>query len=188
MTSRADPSLAILVANGFDETQITILQRALTKDTIAYKIIAPEQGLVNGWQNNAWGHYFTVDEMISTAMGSDFDMLVLIGGERGIAKLQGNLHTRRIVNHFLEAGKPISAIGAGVSLLGLSPKSEGLAVAACPSVRNDAQTAQLRLSDQALVQTEKLVTSDGQDIEAWLEASLRMARALGAPADDARAA
>ena len=110
----AGKKIAVLVANGFDENQMAEIQRALTKAKAVIKTIAPEQGVVNGWQGEGWGHYFPVDVQINEALGSDFDMLVVPGGERGAEKLKGSLHTRRIIGHFLEAGKPIAAIGAGV--------------------------------------------------------------------------
>lgn len=176
--THANPSIAILVANGFDENNITAVQRALTKEKISFKIVAPEQGLVNGWQDNAWGHYFTVDEMIGSAMGSDYDILFLIGGERGVAKLKGNLHTRRIINHFLEAAKPVAAIGAGVSLLALSPKAAGLSVAAPAACEAELKTAQMEIVAEAQALDGSVLTSDGSNIDAWIEAALAQIAAI----------
>lgn len=173
-TQLANPSIAILVANGFDENYITAVQRAMTTEKLAYKMIAPEQGLVNGWQNNAWGHYFAVDENISSAMGSDYDFLILIGGERGTAKLKTNLHTRRIVNHFLDAGKPVAAIGSAVGLLALSTKSAGLNVSVSADSRNDLTAAQLIVSADAQTQDGPVLSADGSDVEAWVEAVMKM--------------
>src|SRR5580704_7123236 len=100
--SLAGKNVALLVANGFDENQMAEIQRALTKAQATLRTIAPEQGVVNGWQGAGWGHYFPVDIQIGEALRSDFDMLVLPGGERGIAKLKANPHARRIIGHFLE--------------------------------------------------------------------------------------
>ncbi|MGE4351027.1 MAG: DJ-1/PfpI family protein [Bdellovibrionales bacterium] len=171
----ANPSIAILVANGFDENHMTAVQRAMTQESKPYKIIAPEQGLVNGWQDNAWGHYFTVDDSISTAMGSDHDMLILIGGERGVAKLKDNLHTRRIVNHFLEAKKPIAAIGSGVGLLALSPKSAGLSVAASDDVHAELKDGNIEVVSENLAVDGVILTADGGDVEAWIEGVTNLA-------------
>ena len=167
-TQLALPSIAILVANGFDENHITLVQRAMTKEKLGYKIVAPEQGLVNGWQDNAWGHYFTVDEQISAAMGSDYDILILIGGERGTAKLKSNLHTRRIVNHFLEAGKPVAAIGSGVDLLCLSTKSAGLQVCAPQAIADALSSAGIALAEEDHMLDGVVLTADGTDVEAWV--------------------
>jgi protease I len=168
-----EKSVALLAANGFDENQMTAMQRALTKAKAPHKIIAPEQGLVNGWQDNNWGHYFTVDAPLGSALGSDFDALVLIGGERGIAKLKENPHTRRIVNHFLEANKPISVIGDGAILLALSPKSAGLTIAAPVEREGELKAAQIELSADPQHRDGSVLSSTGADIESWVEASLR---------------
>ena len=79
--------IAIIAADGFDENHMTAVQRALTSVKSHGKVIAPEQGLVNGWQGNGWGHYFPVDVSISAAMGSDYDALILVGGERSVGEL-----------------------------------------------------------------------------------------------------
>ncbi len=172
------PKIAILVAGGFDENHITAVQKTLTKAKKTYKIVAPEQGLVNGWQGNAWGHYFTVDEQISMAMGSDYDVLIIPGGERGTAKLKANPHTRRIVNHFLEAGKPVAAIGSGVGLLALSAKSAGLSVCASSDAVDELKAAQAEILAESKTQDGALLTADGSDVESWVGAIMEMVAAV----------
>jgi protease I len=166
--------IALIAANGFDENHITVIQRALTKAKIPHKIVAPEQGLVNGWQNNAWGHYFTVDAPINTALGSDFDALVLIGGERSIDKLKTNPHARRIVNHFFEAGKPIAAIGAGVALLALSGKSAGCTVTAPAALHEELKIAGLDVAGDPQMIDGVVLTSVGANLDAWADAALTL--------------
>ena len=63
-----------------------MIRSALTKSKATIKVIAPEQGVVHGWQGDAWGHYFPVDAQIGEVLGSDFDILILPGGERGALK------------------------------------------------------------------------------------------------------
>ena len=168
----AGKTIAILIANGFDENQMTEIQRALIKVRATIKTIAPEQGVVNGWQGAGWGHYFPVDGQIGETLGSDFDMLVIPGGERATAKLKGNLHTRRIVNHFIDAEKPVAAIGAGVGLLALADGIKGRTVAASTEAAAELKNVGVTLSDDALHQDDMLLTSNGEDIAAWVEAAL----------------
>lgn len=186
--SLADKSIAILAAGGFDENHMTAIQRTLTKEKASYKVIAPEQGLVNGWQDNAWGHYFTVDVTIGSALGSDYDALILLGGERGVEKLKGNLHTRRIVNHFLEAGKPIAAVERGVSLLALSPKSAGRTVSANDDLVTELEAAQMEVSDDDMTTDGVVLTSKGGDLDAWASAALVLIEATDPFADEQVAA
>jgi len=165
--SLAGKSVAILAANGFDENQMTEIQRALTVAKAKFKTVSPEQGVVNGWQNNHWGHYFPVDAQIGEALGSDFDFLVIPGGERAMAKLKANLHTRRIINHFFEAGKPIAAIGAGSVLLALSAKVAGCSVAAPAETHDELTAAGALISESSLEICNAVLTSNGEDYAAW---------------------
>lgn len=177
-------NIIILAANGFDENHITEMQRALTKIKVPYKIAAPEQGLVNGWQGNGWGHYFTVDAPIGTALGSDYDALVLIGGERGVAKLKTNPHARRIINHFLEADKPVAAIGAGVSLLALSPKSAGRGVSATADLNDELKAANIVVTDAAQTLDNNILSAAGGDVATWVTAALELFSAAEALSDE----
>ena len=167
-------TIAILVANGFDENQMTEIQRALIKVKAIIKTIAPENGVVNGWQGAGWGHYFPIDGQIGETLGSDFDMLVLPGGERAAAKLKGNLHTRRIINHFIDANKPIAAIGAGVGLLSLASGIKGYSVAAPADTQADLKNAAVVVSEDSLTRDDHLLTSNGDDIAVWVQAAMTL--------------
>lgn len=170
----AGKTIAILAANGFDENQMTEIQRALTTAKAKFKTVAPEQGVVNGWQKDRWGHYFPVDANIGEALGSDFDFLVIPGGERAIAKLKTNPHTRRIVNHFLEAGKPVAAIGAGAALLALSAKVVGYTVSAPTECHAELSAAGAVISEENHETCKAVLTSNGTDSTVWVEQALEL--------------
>ena len=172
--SLAGKSIAILAANGFDENQMTEIQRALTTVKAKFKTVAPENGVVNGWQKDHWGHYFPVDSHIGEALGSDYDFLVIPGGERAIAKLKTNPHTRRIVNHFFDAGKPIAAIGAGVALLALSPSVIGVTVASPAEMQEELKAAGAEISAETQEVSGKILTSAGEDNAAWVAQALAL--------------
>ena len=127
---------------------------------------------MNSWHDSAWGHYFPVDRQIGEVLGSDFDMLVLPGGERAATKLKQNLHTRRIVNHFLDANKPVSAIGAGVSLLALGTRCAGRTVAALEALVPELTAAQMQVSPEVNDTDANLLTSQGPAPQDWIEALL----------------
>ena len=164
----ADKNVAILADDGFNEHQMTDIQRALTKVRARIKIVAPESAVVNGWQGEGWGHHFHVDAPIFEALGSDFDMLVLPGGTRSYDKLKANPHTKRIVNHFLEAGKPIAAISEGVGLLALSAKIAGHTVAAPAELADMLKAADVTVSEDAQEIDQNILSSNGEDLTAWV--------------------
>ena len=170
----ADRNVAILAANGFDETQLTEIQRALIKVNATIKTIAPEQGVVNGWQGEGWGHYFPVDGNIGDTLGSDFDILVIPGGEHGITKLKTNPHTRRIINHFVDAGKPVAAIGAGVELLVLANAITGYTCAAPEAIQGALDAANIGISEDTYVLDRNILTATGTDVGQWVEQALEL--------------
>jgi len=166
----AGKTIAILVANGFEETEMTEPQRALLKTGATLKVLSPEQGLVNGWHGKAWGHYFPVDQQIAEVLAADFDMLILPGGERSVAKLAANPHTRRIVSSFMDGGKPVAAIDDGVSLLAVAQKVKGRTLTGSPAVREALEAAGAIWSEEPITIDKALVTADGLDnLQAFVE-------------------
>ncbi len=107
----------ILVSSGVEEAAMSTIQRELLKEGAVIKTVGTEPGLVNSWNNNAWGLYFPVDIQINQALGADFDLLVIPGGSRSIAKLAANPHAERIVGSFVAARKPACVMDEAVQLL-----------------------------------------------------------------------
>lgn len=168
-------SIAILVANGFDEIGMTESQRALLRLGAAPKVISPEANLVNGWHGSSWGHYFPSDKQIGDALAADFDLLLLPGGERSVTKLSQNPHTRRIISSFMDAGKGVAAMDHGVQLLGVAQRLKGRTVTAVPAVRAELEAAGATWSDETIVVDRFLVTGQSQDnTEAFIETMIRV--------------
>lgn len=173
-TSLASKSILLLVANGVDEIQLTEIQRALTKAGAKICTAASEQGVVNSWHGNGWGHYFPVDRQIGETLGSDFDGLVLPGGERAAAKLKQNLHARRIINHFLDANKPVAAIGAGVSLLALGTRIADRTMAAPEEMQADLKAMGADVTTEAMELDANILSVLGPEPAQWVEETLRL--------------
>jgi protease I len=108
---------ALLVANGFCEADVTQTQRALLELGAALRIVSPEVGLACGWADEGWGHNFAVDVNIRTALGADYSMLVVPGGQRSIEKLRLTAHTRRFISSFIGSGKPVAVFDEAFELL-----------------------------------------------------------------------
>ena len=160
-------TVAIIMASGFEETELTEPQRALLKAGATVKTVSPDQGLANGWHGKGWGHFFPIDLQIGDVLGADYDALVLPGGERSVGKLTLNPHTKRIVGHFLDAGKPIAAIDQGVSLLAQARQIGGRGIAAPESVREAVEAAGGQLREEAVALDGALLTA--RDVEALPE-------------------
>lgn len=166
----AGTSIALIVASGFAEVEMTEPQRALIKAGAKLSIVSPDQGLVNGWHGKAWGHFFPVDRQINSVLGSDFDMLVLPGGERSLTKLMENPHAKRIIGHFLDAQKPLAAVGQGTRLLAIPGKLSGRTVSAPEEAVETLQAAGATLSEEPVTVDQHLVTAkDEESLELFVE-------------------
>jgi protease I len=135
--SLSGTKIAILVSNGFNQQDMTDTQKLLNSMGVSLKIISPDQGLVNGWEGTGWGHHFAVDQQLSTALGADFDVLMVPGGQRSLDKLKTTAHTRRFVNSFVTAGKPVALFNEAIDLLVYAEQVAGRTVSG-PEAMKDA--------------------------------------------------
>lgn len=117
MKSLTGQKIAILAANGFEEADMIAAQRALVASGATMRLVSPDNGLVNGWDGKGWGHNFPVDAALNTALGVDFDGLVIVGGQRSFDKLNMTAHTKRFIGSFMLAQKPVVAFGDAANVL-----------------------------------------------------------------------
>lgn len=121
--------IAVLVANGFAERDLTHTQRKLTSTGANIRIISMDHGLVNSWTSEGWGLHFAADQVLSQALAADFDILVIPGGHRSIEKLALTAHTRRFLGGFVDTDKPVVLFNEAVSLMAFANKADGLKLA-----------------------------------------------------------
>lgn len=117
MKSLIGQKIAILAANGFDEADMIAAQRALVAAGATMRLVSSDNGLVNGWDGKGWGHNFPVDAALNTALGVDYDGLVIVGGQRSFDKLKMTAHTKRFIGSFMLAQKPVVAFGEAADVL-----------------------------------------------------------------------
>ena len=155
----AQKTVAILAANGFEETEMTEPQRGLLAAGATVKLISPEQSLVNGWHGGAWGHYFPVDAPLSSALAADFDALIVPGGERSVQKLMGTPHTQRFLKGFMDGDKPVAVIGGSINLLAAADRAKGRKLAADETTAEALGTAGAETVDQSLIVDGALISA-----------------------------
>lgn len=167
--------VAMLVANGFEEAEMTDTQKALVADGGMPRVVSPEIGLANGWHEGTWGHNFYVEVKVSDVLPSQYDALLVPGGDRSIASLLENAHARRIVKGMLEAGKPVGLVSNAAAMLIATDSVAGRRLATSETVREKVEEAGASWTDEAVCIDGNLVTSAGGDhlpafIEAFLDA------------------
>jgi protease I len=156
--------VAILVADGFEQVELTEPKQALDQAGAMTVIVSTTEGnTVKGWQHDHWGDEFAVDQMITNANVEEYDALLLPGGVMNPDKLRVNSEAVAFVRGFFESGKPVAAICHGPWVLVEADVVRGRTVTSYPSIQTDLKNAGANWVDQEVATDNGLVTSRKPD-------------------------
>jgi protease I len=151
--------IAILVANGFEQVELTEPREALEKAGAAAQIVSPEKRHVKAWKFTDWGDTFDVDVPLAKAKPEDYDALVLPGGVINPDLLRIDEDALRFIKHFVASAKPIAAICHGPWPLIEVGAVAGRTMTSYSSIKSDLKNAGAHWIDEAVVVDRGLVTS-----------------------------
>lgn len=151
--------VAILVAHGFEQVELTEPRKALNEAGAETHIVSPAGGTVKGWEHDHWSDEFDVDVSLSEARASEYDALVLPGGQMNPDNLRADGNAVRFARAFFEAHKPVAAICHGPWLLVEAGVVEGRRMTSYHSIRTDLENAGADWVDEEVVVDSGLVTS-----------------------------
>src|SRR5689334_17718663 len=106
----ADKKVAILVADGFEQVEMTKPRAALEDAGAETKIVSLKSGQIRGMHHADKGDKFVVDLTVDEARSEDFDALMIPGGLFNPDELRANKNVLAFTRHFFEEGKPVAAI------------------------------------------------------------------------------
>ncbi|AGU52256.1 putative intracellular protease, PfpI family [Variovorax paradoxus B4] len=151
--------IAVLVADGFEQVEMTEPRRALDHAGAQTQIVSPLDGSVRAWKRLEPADAFEVDVPLKNANADDFDALLLPGGVANPDALRINQKAVAFVRAFVESGKPIAAICHGPWTLIDAGGVKGRKVTSWPSLRADLHNAGAKWIDKEVVVDHGLVTS-----------------------------
>jgi protease I len=151
--------VAIVVANGFEQIEMTDPRGALDGAGAETDLVSIEDGEVKGWEHKEWGDTFEVEVPIDEADPDDYDALLLPGGVMSPDRLRRDERVLAFVRAFFEAGKPVAAICHGPWTLIDAGVVAGRWVTSYPSIRKDLENAGAEWVDEEVVVDQGLVTS-----------------------------
>ncbi|MEI3799508.1 MULTISPECIES: type 1 glutamine amidotransferase domain-containing protein [unclassified Chitinophaga] len=154
-----DKKVAILVANGFEEVELTKPLEALKNAGATVDIVSPEGKTVRAWAEKNWGKDYPVDKDIKDVVASSYDALVLPGGVINPDRLRTNDRVVAFVTGFFDESKPIAAICHGPWTLIETDELDGRRVTSYPSLKTDLENAGALWVDEEVVTDKGLVTS-----------------------------
>lgn len=159
----SDKKIAILVANGFEQEELTRPRRALHDAGATTFVVSPEKDKVRGWDHTDWGETFSVDVAVAEANPDDYDGLLLPGGVMNPDNLRRDPVVQRFVRAFFEARKPVAAICHAPWTLIDAGVAKGRKLTSYPTLQMDLRNAGAEWVDQEVVVDNGLVTSRRPD-------------------------
>ncbi|WP_417616698.1 type 1 glutamine amidotransferase domain-containing protein [Parasphingorhabdus sp.] len=168
MTNISNAKIAILATDGFEKSELFEPRKQLIEAGAEITIVSLESGAIKSWDQKDWGESIDVDMTLDQANESDFDALVLPGGQMNPDLLRVEAQAVDFVKGFFDAGKPIAAICHAPWLLIEADLVQGRKVTGYPSIKTDLINAGARFEDSEVVVDNGLITSrDPGDLDAF---------------------
>ena len=164
MTQELDnKKIAILVADGFEQVELTKPKQAFESAGAQTHIVSPNKDRVQGWNHYDKADFFDVDVALDNAKASDYDALLLPGGTVNPDQLRTKDKAVQFVKAFFDAGKPVAAICHGPWTLVETGVLKGRTVTSWSSLQTDLENAGANWVDREVVEDNGLVTSRNPD-------------------------
>jgi len=151
--------IAILVANGFEQVELTEPRAALEEAGAITEIVSPEKQTVQGWNHDEQGEAYVVEMPLDRARSADYDALLLPGGVRNPDRLRTLMRAVEFIDGFFVTGKPVAAICHAPWLLIEAGVVKGKKITSWPSLKTDLKNAGADWIDRAVVVDHGMVTS-----------------------------
>lgn len=159
----AGKKIAILVADGFEQVELSKPREALDHAGAVTQIVSPAGKKVKGWNHTEWGEEMDVDVALKSADPGEFDALQLPGGVMNPDHLRMDPAAVEFVKHFFESGKPVAAICHAPWSLIEADVVRGRKITSWPSLKTDLRNAGAEWVDEEVVRDGNLVTSRKPD-------------------------
>jgi protease I len=151
--------VAILVADGFEQIELTAPREALEAAGASIEIVSPADKEVQGWNHDEKADVFPVDMPLTRARSDDYDALLLPGGVRNPDQLRQLTRALEFVDGFFATGKPVAAICHAPWTLIDAGVVDGRKMTSWPSLKTDLRNAGADWVDKDVVVDKGLVSS-----------------------------
>jgi protease I len=173
----------IIATDGFEQSELTEPKRILEQAGYETTVASPDSGEIKGWDKTDWGETVKVDLVLNDVKASEYDALVLPGGQINPDKLRLEDTAVELVRTFVDAGKPVAAICHGPWLLVEADVVRDRTVTSWPSIRTDLSNAGGNVVDREVAIDGNIITSrKPDDIPAFTQALIDLLEKVGEPA------
>lgn len=151
--------IAILATDGYERSELREPYDYLREKGASVDIVSVESGEIKSWDEDDWGDSVAVDKLVSQVSVSDYDALVLPGGQINPDKLRLEQSAIDFIRKFGESGKTLAAICHAPWLLVEADLLRGRDATSYPSIKTDLINAGANWMDQEVVADQAIITS-----------------------------
>lgn len=160
--------ILILATNGFEQSELEVSRDRLKAAGAEVHVVSPEKGEIKGWKEDDWGSPVTVDHALDEVKASDYDAIVLPGGQINPDLLRQNERALALIKDFHNSGKIVAAICHAPWLLIETGIAKGCKMTSYKSIRKDVENAGAKWEDSEVVTDQGIITSrNPNDLEAF---------------------
>ena len=155
--------VAILVADGFEQVEMTKPRDALKEAGAETKIVSLKPGQIQGMHHADKGDKFDVDLTVKDARSEEFDALMIPGGLLNPDVLRQESAALEFARHFFREHKPVAVICHGPQVVISADLVRGRKMTSWPAIQVDMRNAGAQWVDQEVVVDNGLVSSRKPD-------------------------
>jgi protease I len=160
--------IAILAADGFEQSELLVPKQRLEDAGAKVDIISLKTGEIWGWQKGDWGDPIPVDRTIDAVNTDEYDALVIPGGVINPDLLRSDEDAVQLVRDFYAAKKPIAAVCHAPWVLVEAGLAKGCKMTSYNSMKTDVKNAGANWVDREVVVDQGVITSRNPgDLEAF---------------------
>jgi len=163
MTQIDSARILILATDGYERSELRVPLDELRNKGADVKIASIKTGEIKSWDKTDWGDSVKVDLEAANVNASEFDALVLPGGQINPDKLRADESAMKVVRDFVRSGKPVAAICHAPWLLIEADALRGRKATSYPSIRTDVKNAGATWRDEEVVVDNGIITSRSPD-------------------------
>ena len=160
--------IAILATSGFEQSELEVPRDRLKQAGATVDVISLAPGEIMGWEKKDWGRPVKVDKVLDQVSPSDYDAIVLPGGQINPDLLRLEPNALKFIKDMFEAKKVIAAVCHAPWLLIEIGIAKGRRMTSYKSIKTDVMNAGAEWEDSQVVVDQGIVTSRNPgDLEAF---------------------
>jgi len=155
----ANKRIAILATHGFEQSELEVPRDTLKAAGATVHIVSIEPGEIKGWDKKDWGRPVKVDKTLNQVSASDYDAIVLPGGQINPDLLRVEPAAMAFIKDIFNQKKIVAAVCHAPWLLIETGIAKGRKMTSYKSIKTDVINAGAKWEDSEVVADQGVITS-----------------------------